>query len=46
VALTTALALRHHAGMDRLFGDVDLFHATEHLLPRLKRTDRSSRCTI
>jgi glycosyltransferase involved in cell wall biosynthesis len=36
--LTTALAYFANFGMDRLFGDADLFHATEHLLPRLKKT--------
>ena len=36
--LTTALAYFTGIGMDRLFGDVDVFHATEHLLPRLKHT--------
>jgi len=36
--LTTALAYFTGFGMDRLFGGVDLFHATEHLLPRLKKT--------
>jgi glycosyltransferase involved in cell wall biosynthesis len=36
--LTTALAYFTHVGMDRIFGDVDVFHATEHLLPRLKKT--------
>ena len=36
--LTTALAYFTNIGMDRMFGDVDLFHATEHLLPRLKQT--------
>jgi len=36
--LTTALAYFTGFGMDRLFGDVDIFHATEHLLPRLKHT--------
>ena len=36
--LTTALAYFTGIGMDRMFGDVDLFHATEHLLPRLKKT--------
>ncbi len=34
--LTTALAYFTGFGMDRMFGDADLFHATEHLLPRLK----------
>ncbi|CAG0935201.1 mannosyl-N-acetyl-alpha-D-glucosaminyl-diphospho-ditrans,octacis-undecaprenol 3-alpha-mannosyltransferase / alpha-1,3-rhamnosyltransferase [Thermoflexales bacterium] len=36
--LTTALAYFTNVGMDRMFGDIDLFHATEHLLPRLKKT--------
>jgi glycosyltransferase involved in cell wall biosynthesis len=36
--LATALAYFTGAGMDRMFGDVDVFHATEHLLPRLKKT--------
>jgi glycosyltransferase involved in cell wall biosynthesis len=42
--LTTALAYFTHFGMDRNFGmdrmfpGVDVFHATEHLLPRLKKT--------
>ena len=36
--LTTALAYFTGIGMDRMFGDVDVFHATEHLLPRLKHT--------
>jgi glycosyltransferase involved in cell wall biosynthesis len=36
--LTTALAYFTNFGMDRMFGDIDLFHATEHLLPRLKKT--------
>ncbi len=35
--LTTALAYFTNLGMDRMFGDADVFHATEHLLPRLKR---------
>jgi glycosyltransferase involved in cell wall biosynthesis len=35
--LTTALAYFTGIGMDRIFGDVDVFHATEHLLPRLKK---------
>jgi glycosyltransferase involved in cell wall biosynthesis len=34
--LTTALAYFTHIGQDRLFGDADVFHATEHLLPRLE----------
>ncbi len=36
--LTTALAYFTNFSMDRMFGDIDLFHATEHLLPRLKQT--------
>ncbi len=36
--LTTALAYFTSVGMDRMFSDIDLFHATEHLLPRLKKT--------
>jgi glycosyltransferase involved in cell wall biosynthesis len=36
--LSTALAYFANFGMDRMFGDIDLFHATEHLLPRLKTT--------
>jgi glycosyltransferase involved in cell wall biosynthesis len=36
--LTTALAYFTSIGMDRMFADVDVFHATEHLLPRLKKT--------
>jgi glycosyltransferase involved in cell wall biosynthesis len=36
--LTTALAYFTHIGMDRMFGNIDIFHATEHLLPRLKHT--------
>jgi len=36
--LTTALAYFTGFGMDRMFGNVDVFHATEHLLPRLKHT--------
>jgi glycosyltransferase involved in cell wall biosynthesis len=36
--LTTALAYFANFGMDRMFDDVDVFHATEHLLPRLKHT--------
>jgi glycosyltransferase involved in cell wall biosynthesis len=36
--LTTALAHFTGIGMDRMFSEVDLFHATEHLLPRLKKT--------
>ncbi len=35
--LTTALTYFTSLGMDRMFGDADVFHATEHLLPRLKR---------
>lgn len=35
--LSTALAYFMNFGMDRLFGQVDLFHATEHLLPRLRQ---------
>ncbi len=35
--LTTALADFTNIGMDRMFGDADVFHATEHLLPRLKK---------
>ena len=35
--LTTALAYFTGIGMDRMFGDADVFHATEHLLPRLRR---------
>jgi glycosyltransferase involved in cell wall biosynthesis len=34
--LTTALAYFTNVAMDRLFPDIDVFHATEHLLPRLK----------
>jgi glycosyltransferase involved in cell wall biosynthesis len=36
--LSTALAYFTNFGMDRMFGNVDVFHATEHLLPRLKKT--------
>ncbi len=36
--LTTALAYFSGIGMDRMFPRVDIFHATEHLLPRLKHT--------
>jgi glycosyltransferase involved in cell wall biosynthesis len=36
--LATALAYFTGSGMDRMFGAVDVFHATEHLLPRLKKT--------
>ena len=36
--LTTALAYFTNVGMDRMFADVDVYHATEHLLPRLKHT--------
>jgi len=35
--LTTALAYFTGVGMDRMFPNVDVFHATEHLLPRLKK---------
>ena len=35
--LTTMLAYFTSLGMDRLLPDVDLFHGTEHLLPRLRR---------
>jgi glycosyltransferase involved in cell wall biosynthesis len=35
--LRTALAHFINVGMDRTFGSADVFHATEHLLPRLKR---------
>jgi glycosyltransferase involved in cell wall biosynthesis len=35
--LATALAYFTGFGMDRLFGDAQIFHATEHLLPRLRR---------
>jgi len=35
--LITALAYFTNIGMDRSFGSADVFHATEHLLPRLKR---------
>lgn len=35
--LATMLAHFAGAGMDSLFPGVDLFHATEHLLPKLKR---------
>jgi glycosyltransferase involved in cell wall biosynthesis len=34
--LTTALAYFSGFSQDRLFGDADIFHATEHLLPRLR----------
>ena len=34
--LTTALAYFTGLGMDRFFGSTDVFHATEHLLPRLR----------
>lgn len=34
--LKTALAYFTNVGMDRTFGSADVFHATEHLLPRLK----------
>ena len=36
--LTTALAYFTNIGMDRMFPNIDVFHATEHLLPRLKKT--------
>jgi len=36
--LRTALAYFTGLGMDRLFPGVDVFHATEHLLPRLRHT--------
>jgi glycosyltransferase involved in cell wall biosynthesis len=36
--LATALAYFTHVGMDRMFDDAAVFHATEHLLPRLKKT--------
>jgi glycosyltransferase involved in cell wall biosynthesis len=35
--LATMLAYFAGAGMDAMFPGVDVFHATEHLLPRLKR---------
>ena len=35
--LRTALAYFAGAGMDAMFPGVDVFHATEHLLPRLRR---------
>ncbi len=35
--LRTALAYLTGPGMDALFPGVDVFHATEHLLPRLRR---------
>ena len=35
--LRTALAHFAGLGMDTLFPNIDIFHATEHLLPRLKR---------
>ena len=35
--LTTALAYFSGLAQDRLFGDAEIFHATEHLLPRLRR---------
>ncbi|HLF25223.1 MAG TPA: glycosyltransferase family 1 protein [Anaerolineae bacterium] len=35
--LRTALAYFTGVGMDALFPGVDVFHATEHLLPRLRR---------
>jgi glycosyltransferase involved in cell wall biosynthesis len=34
--LRTALAYFTNIEMDRIFGSADVFHATEHLLPRLK----------
>ena len=34
--LTTALAYFTGFGMDQFFGSADVFHATEHLLPRLR----------
>ncbi|HET7377038.1 MAG TPA: glycosyltransferase, partial [Anaerolineae bacterium] len=34
--LRTALAYFTNVGMDKSFGSTDVFHATEHLLPRLK----------
>lgn len=34
--LMTALAYFTGFGQDRLFGSADIFHATEHLLPRLR----------
>ena len=34
--LATALAYFMNIGMDRMFPGIDVFHATEHLLPRLK----------
>jgi glycosyltransferase involved in cell wall biosynthesis len=34
--LTTALAYFSGLAQDRLFGDADIFHATEHLLPCLR----------
>lgn len=36
--LATALAHFTGFGMDRLFPDTTIFHATEHLLPRLRHT--------
>ena len=36
--LRTALAYFSSSSMDQMFGNVDVFHATEHLLPRLKQT--------
>jgi len=36
--LTTALAYFSGLAQDRLFAHADIFHATEHLLPRLRRT--------
>jgi len=35
--LRTALAYFSGLGMDAMFAGVDVFHATEHLLPRLRR---------
>lgn len=35
--MTALLASYAHIPMDRLFGDADVFHATEHLLPPLRR---------
>jgi glycosyltransferase involved in cell wall biosynthesis len=36
--LATALTYFTGVGMDRMFCDVAVFHATEHLLPQLKKT--------
>ena len=36
--LRVALAYFTHTAMDAMFPGVDVFHATEHLLPRLRRT--------